>query len=194
MGRLWRSWSAVQAPLCLTWTGGMTDAPHWRVAEWGQTVTVRLAADFQDWILLDVKSVVSDGQPAKSVWSWVRGRDDPSVEQDSTQATAHRLRVLLYQTQGLNKPGQDGPDGSQATATARRQTLASWARTSFSGSNLAQIVFSRRRRSMSGRRALPHDARADAWLATEFQQTQWCPRVESLDDIPSISAERGRRG
>lgn len=194
MGRLWRSWSAVRAPLQLTWTGGTTDAPHWRVAEWGQAVTVRLAADFQDWILLDVKSVASDDQPAKSIWSWVRGRDDPSVEQDSIIATAHRLRVLLYQTQGVNALGQDGPDGPPAATTVRRQTLASWTRTTFSGSNLAQNVFSRRRSSGSVRRAPQRDGKADAWLVTEFQQTQWSPRVESLDDIPAISAERGRGG
>lgn len=190
VGRLWRAWSAVVPPLRLHWTGDTSDQPHWRVIEWGQPVSIRVACDFQDWILLDVKSMPSEGQLPQSVWSWVRGRDDETSELNSSVATAHRLRVLLYQAIGEQVGGHD-PDGPASKRPDGRRSLASWARTTFPGSNLSRFV--QFRSKVSGlRRGSSHDLRAQPWPATEFQPTQWLPQGESLESAdPSCPVRAG---
>lgn len=189
VGRLWRHWSGVNAALRLHWTGDTTEQPHWRVIEWKQPVSVRVACDFQDWILLDVKSLSSDAETPRSVWSWVRGRDDLTLESNSSVATAHRLRALLYQAR-RDTAQPHGPDGLAPQAAVGRRSLASWARATFPGSNLARTVYSRTKVSRLHRDP-SKGSRAEPWPATEFQATQWSPRGGALDDAFEDDAATG---
>lgn len=192
VGRLWRFWSGVDAALRLHWTGDTTEQPHWRVIEWGQPVSVRVACDFQDWILLDVKSLPSDGATPRSVWSWVRGRDDSTSESDSSVATAHRLRALLYQAR-RDTAEPHGPEGLAPQAAVGRRSLASWARTTFPGSNLARTVYSRTKVSRLHRES-SKGSRAEPWPATEFPPTQWLSPADALEDDASTPSRQAGGG
>lgn len=188
VGRLWRVWSGVDASLRLHWTGDTTEQPHWRVIEWGQPVAVRVACDFQDWILLDVKSVPPTGGAVRSVWSWVRGRDGATSPLNSSVATAHRLRALLYQAKRDTAASHD-LEGLASEPAVRLRSLASWSRTTFPGSNLARTVFSRSKVSKL-HRASNHGVGAEPWPTTEFLPTQWLPRGDALDDEALIAPHR----
>ncbi len=192
MGRLWRVWSSVEAPLRLHWTGDTSDLPHWRVIEWGQGVTIRVACDFQSWLLLDVKSVPVDGLPARSVWAWVPGVDGDASEMGSSCATAHRLRALLYQARG-ERADEGRLDALPERRNSTGLSLASSGRTTFPGSNLVRSVLNRYRgRSLNP--SSPSGRQDEPWAATEFQPTQWLPRSESLDDIPPVVQARCEGG
>lgn len=192
MGRLWRSWSAIDTPLRLQWTGDASDLPHWRVMEWGQGVTIRLVCDFQSWLLLEVKSVPVDGLPARSVWAWVPGLDGHLSEMNSSYATAHRLRALLYQTRGARADAL-GSNAPPETPVSSSSSLASSGRKTFPGSNLVRNVLNRSR-GLGLNASATAGRRNEPWAATEFQPTQWLPRAESLDDIPPVVQVRCEGG
>lgn len=192
VGRLWRRWSGVDAALRLHWTGDTAEQPHWRVIEWRQPVSVRVACDFQDWILLNVKSMAAEGAPPRSVWSWVRGRDDSTLESNSSIATAHRLRALLYQAR-RDTAEPHSPDGLSSQKAVGRRSLASWARATFPGSNLARTVHTRIKVSRFHRES-SNDSRAEPWPATEFPPTQWMPQGGGAEDDVLMPSRRAGGG
>jgi len=196
VGRLWRNWSQVAAPLRLHWTGDVAESPHWRVIEWDQPVTVRIACDLQDWMLLEVKSSQLQGRASRSVWSWVPGKDDGrSWELETPVATSHRLRALSYRKSGLEM-GEDTPAGESPISQTGHRSLASSVVGKTSGRNsLFRSVFQRSRTGTSSSGVAQQNEHAHPWSATEFPPTQWLPRAEPLADLPAIrsSQREGRR-
>lgn len=192
VGRLWRSWSEIPSPLRLYWTGDTSDLPHWRVLEWGQSVSVRIMVDLQGWMLLRVHSLPSADMPRRTMWSWVRGTDSASSEDATSLASAHRLRVLLYQS-ARDRWGRGSTVVSSVGPFAHSSQLSSdGSSKSLSGFRLIRSVFSRFDSQSESSRSSVHPA--SAWAPTEFPATQWLPRVESLDDIPAIDKNSNRGG
>lgn len=189
VGRLWRNWSQVTAPLRLHWTGDVAESPHWRVIEWDQPVTVRIACDLQDWMLLEVKSSQANGRTARSLWSWVRGKESaPAWELETPVATAHRLRALLYRMNGVVSDS-DALVNESPISQASHRSLASSAVGKISGSTLVRSVLKRSRTGKPSGVAHQNE-HAQPWSATEFPPTQWLPRAESLADLPAIQPSK----
>lgn len=188
VGRLWRRWSAVRPPLRLQWTGNTTEQPHWRVIEWAQPVSVRVACDFQNWLLLEVQAMSSDGRTARSLWSWVPGLDNAALQFNSSIETAHRLRALLYGAK-REATGEQSLQGRMPEPAVDRQSLASWGRSTLPGSNLVRTVLSRSTVDVRSRR-MSRDGHARAWSDTDFQPTQCLPRSEFVSDGAASSTQR----
>ena len=128
-------------------TGPVTlpESPHRRVIEWDQPVTVRIACDLQDWMLFEVKSSQANGRTARSLWSWVRGKESaPAWELETPVATAHRLRALLYRMNGVVSDS-DALVNESPISQASHRSLASSAVGKISGSTLVRSVLKRSR-------------------------------------------------
>ena len=171
MGRLWRAWSVAEAALHLQWTGGNDEQAHWRIVEWCQPVKIRVACDFQDWVLLHVTSLPfqeQQEQKARSMWSWVERAESSEVE----LATFHRLRALVYQTR---QRSQSVLASSGSSPDSRFHQLIRFVR-----SPLA---------SKPADHHIHRASKVEPWPVTEFMPTQML--APDSADMPASSVALG---
>jgi len=176
--RTWQRWRVARQALTLQWGGPVRKSSRhepacggFAVQQWQAPVHIRVAIDWQRWMLLHLRATTPAGRQA---WIWVDAHALAHTGGAHSPASGHRLRTLLYLPRSMNTLDACLMPSPEPATQSKATPVASWAHIVNLGATLRRFVL-----PASG--AAPTAARAASAESPDslFPPTQLMPDAAS---------------